>query len=157
MDTYTGTFNAASPDTTYFIFGKATYTIGSDPTVVTSWSNPEEIRTYSLIAIDGIAVNNTDAAITFSVAGSCQNAIIEYSDDEITWINIPITDVTGETLQLTNLLPVTNYTVRARCESQAGWTDFVYDYFTTGGVSVLITGITNITSSSATVNIQINN
>lgn len=157
IDIYTGTFNAAAPDTTYFIFGKATYTIGSDTTVFTSWSNPEEIRTYSLITIDGIAVNNTDVAITFSVAGSCQNATIDYSADEVTWTTIPIMDVTGETLQLTNLLPNTTYTVRARCESQAGWTAFVYDNFTTGGVSVLITGISNITSSGATVNIQINN
>lgn len=157
-DSLTSIFTGLTTDTTYWVFGKVEYTVGSDPTVVTAWSEPEEIHTYTLMSFGVITTTPNGASIPFTVQGTATQVEVEYSVDNVNWINIPVSDPTGETLQVSNLTPSTNYYVRGRAEGQGGWQEYVVDTFTTAGAqpTVLITGISNVTSNGATVNLQIN-
>lgn len=157
-DSLTSTFTGLSVDTTYWVFGKAEYTIGSDPTVYNEWSEPEQIQTYALLSFGTITPGSDQCSVVFTVSGNSTNTIVEYSIDNVNWSNVPVTNPQGETLTITNLAPSTNYYLRGRVQSQAGWQEYVEDTFTTTGAqpTVLITGITNITSNGASIGIQIN-
>lgn len=157
-DSLTSTFTGLSEDTTYWVFGKVEYTVGSDVTVLEAWSEPEQIQTYALLSFGTITSSSDQCSIAFTVSGSSSNTQVEYSVDQVNWINIPINNPQGETLTITNLAPSTNYYLRGRVQSQAGWQEYVEDTFTTTGAqpTVLITGISNVTSNSAVVAIQIN-
>ena len=156
-DSLTSTFTNLAVDTTYWVFGKVEYTVGSDPTVVTDWSEPEEIHTYTLMSFGVITTTTNGASIPFTVQGTATQVEVEYSVDQVNWSNIPVSDPTGETLQVSNLTPSTNYYVRGRAEGQGGWQEYVTDDFTTAGAqpTVLITGVSGVTSSSAVVNLLI--
>lgn len=156
-DSLTSTFTGLSEDTTYWVFGKVEYTVGSDPTVVTAWSEPEQIQTYALLSFGTITPSSDQCSIVFTVSGNSTNTQVEYSIDNVNWSNIPVTTPQGETLTITNLTPSTNYYLRGRVQSQAGWQEYVTDDFTTTGAqaTVVITGVDNITSSGATVNLLI--
>lgn len=157
-DSLTSTFTNLAVDTTYWVFSKAEYTVGSDPTVVTAWSEPEQIQTYALLSFGTITPSSDQCSVAFTVSGSSTNTQVEYSIDNVNWSNVPITNPQGETLTITNLLAATNYYLRGRVQSQAGWQEYVTDDFTTTGAqtTVVITGVTNITSNSAVIGIQIN-
>lgn len=156
-DSITSTFTGLSADTTYWVFGKVTYTVGSDPTILTAWSEPDEVRTYALLSFGTITPNQTGASIPFSVLGTALLVEVDYSVDNVNWTSIPISDPSGETLQVTGLSPNTLYYLRGRAQNQAGWQEYVTDDFTTSGLaSITITSVSNITSTSAIVNVQIN-
>ena len=140
IDTYSGgalssvtcTITGASPDTIYYMFGRVTYYVGSDSgTIYTQWSAPMQITTYSLLYFDSIEPRIDGADITFSVAGTSQNTVIEYSLDEAGWTTIPISDPQGETIQLTGLQSHITYYLRGMVFCAAGRTAYVTDRFDT--------------------------
>ena len=156
-DSLSSTFTGLLVDTTYWVFGKVEYTVGSDSTVLTEWSDPEEIHTYTFMSFGVITATQNGASIPFTVQGTASQVEVEYSIDNVNWTSIPVSDPTGETLVLSGLSAGTTYYVRGRAENQGGWQEYVDDTFSTVSVpSITITGISNITSSGATVNVQIN-
>lgn len=154
-DTMVSTFSSCDPDTTYWIFGKVTYTVGSDPTILTAWSNAEQIQTYTLMQFGAITVTTNSMSVPFTVQGTALQVSVEYSIDGISWTSIPVTDPTGETLVVSGLTSNTTYYLRGTCESTAGWQNYITDTFQTYAGSVHITSISNITGETATINIQI--
>lgn len=123
--------NVASPDTTYWLNSKIEYTIGTDPTIYTVYSEPVQIRTYSLLKFTNIRVTYTTADIDFVVEGSSQNTEVEYSADGVTWNSISVPDPQGGTLELNWLQLNHTYYLRGRSESAAGIQEWVEDTFTT--------------------------
>jgi len=132
LSSITCTITGASPDTIYYMFGRVTYYVGSDSgTIYTQWSNPMSIITYSLLVFDSIEPNIDGADITFSVAGTSRNTVIEYSVDELNWVTIPISDPQGESIQLTGLQSHITYYLRGMVFCAAGRSAYVTDRFDT--------------------------
>lgn len=152
-----GTFNVANPDTTYYVFAHATYTVGSDPTVYDSWSTPITAQTYAMLSFGSITTTNNSASIAYSVSGTALSDDIAYSTDNTNWTSIPVSTLSGGTLSLTSLTPSTSYYLRGRCQSAAGWQDYVTTTFATTGTLpvVTVTSVTNITPTEAQVNLAI--
>lgn len=121
----------AAPDTTYWLNSKIEYTIGTDPTIYTVYSEPVQIRTYSLLKFTNIRVTYTTADIDFVVEGSSQNTVVEYSADGVTWNSISVPNPQGGTLELNWLQLNHTYYLRGRSESAAGIQEWVEDTFTT--------------------------
>jgi hypothetical protein len=147
----------ADPDTTYFLYGKVTYTIGSDPTEYTAWSEPLKVDTYSLLAFTSITPTSDEVEVRYAVMGTADSIDIQYSADGVNWH--PMTQgVIRSGVVGYGLAPSTNYQLRGRCRSNAGWSDWVTDTFRTEAgttVSVLVDSVTNVTGTSANVNLII--
>lgn len=157
-DTYSNNLSHANPDETYYVFGHVTYTIGSDPTVLEAWSSPVTITTYALLSFGNITTSNDTASIPYSVLGVPISDDIAYSADSgTTWTSIPVSTLSGGTLHLSGLTPNTTYSLRGRCQSAAGWQAYVTTTFTTTNVLpvVVVSSVTNITPTDATVNLTI--
>lgn len=160
LDSFTTTLTNVVEDTDYYVFGKAEYTIGADPTVYTQWSIPVAIRTYSLLSFISLTPGNTDCVVVYTVDGASANTQMEYSVDNVNWTTVAILNPQGGTVTITGLTPNTNYYIRGRAQNQAGWQTFVEDTFTTTGVVPLgihLNNISNITGDSATINLTITN
>lgn len=160
LDSFTTTLTNVVADTDYYVFGKAEYTVGADPTVYTEWSVPVAIRTYSLLSFISITPGNDNCQVVYTVDGTSANTQMEYSVDNVNWTTVPILNPQGGTVTITGLTPNTNYYLRGRAQNQAGWQTFVEDTFTTTGVIPLgihLNNITNITDDSATINLTITN
>lgn len=150
----------ADPDSTYFVFGKVTYTIGSDPTVYTAWSEPVKVQTYSLFSFTEITPYDTSADVRYAVAGSYSGLDCAISTDQVNWTPISMNENLRNGSNISGLTPDTTYYLRGRCKSEAGWSDYVYSSFTTGnGAStadtVDITAVTYITETTATFTVTI--
>lgn len=147
----------ADPDTTYFLYGKVTYTIGSDPTVYTAWSEPLKVDTYSLLAFTSITPTSDEVEVRYAVMGTADSIDIQYSADGTNWH--PMTQgVIRSGVVGYGLAPNTSYQLRGRCRSNAGWCDYVYDSFITESTTtayVSVDSVTNITSGGADVNLTI--
>lgn len=157
-DSFTAYLTNLADDETYYVFGKAEYTVGSDPTVYTEWSTPEQIHTYSLLSFISITPGNDNCQVVFTVSGSSTNTQVEYSIDNVTFTQVPVGNPQGDTLTITGLTPNTNYYLRGRAQNQAGWQTYVEDTFTTTGVipmGIHLNNISNISGSGATVNLTI--
>lgn len=157
-DSFTAYLTNLADDETYYVFGKAEYTVGSDPTVYTEWSTPVQIHTYSLLSFISITPGNDNCQVVFTVSGSSTNTQVEYSIDNVTFTQVPVGNPQGDTLTITGLTPNTNYYLRGRAQNQAGWQTYVEDTFTTTGVipmSIHLNNISNISGSGATVNLTI--
>ena len=157
-DSFTAYLTNLADDETYYVFGKAEYTVGSDPTVYTEWSTPVQIHTYSLLSFISITPGNDNCQVVFTVSGNSTNTQVEYSIDNVTFIQVPVVNPQGDTLTITGLTPNTNYYLRGRAQNQAGWQTYVEDTFTTTGVVPLgihLNNISNISGSGATVNLTI--
>ncbi len=157
VDTFTNNLSHANPDETYYVFSRITYTIGSDPTVLTAWSEPYEVTTYSLFSFGNVIVNNTDSSVYYSVYGHSDSTVIEYSTDQLNWISVPISDPDGGIAIINGLSPNTTYYLRGRCQSAAGWSEYDTAQFSTSGVAynITITSVTDVTMTSATINVNI--
>lgn len=157
-DSFTAYLTNLADDETYYVFGKAEYTVGIDPTVYVEWSTPVQIHTYSLLSFISITPGNDNCQVVFTVSGNSTNTQVEYSIDNVTFTQVPVGNPQGDTLTITGLTPNTNYYLRGRAQNQAGWQTYVEDTFTTTGVVPLgihLNNISNISGSGATVNLTI--
>ena len=150
----------ADPDTTYFLYGKVTYTIGSDPTEYTAWSEPVKVQTYSLFSFTEVTPYDTSSDVRYTVAGSYSGLDCAISTDQVNWTPISMNENLRNGANISGLTPDTTYYLRGRCKSEAGWSDYVYSSFTTGnGAStadtVDITAVTYITETTATFTVTI--
>lgn len=154
---YSNNLSHANPDETYYVFSRVTYTVSGDLTVYTAWSEPYEVQTYSLLSFGAISTTSTGASIPYSVAGNAISTQIEYSPDNSNWYSIPVSSYSGGTLTISGLTPSTNYYLRGRVQSTAGWSDYITNTFTTQsiGVSVTVVSVTNIFETGADVNLNI--
>lgn len=147
----------ADPDTTYFLYGKVTYTIGSDPTEYTAWSEPLKVDTYSLLAFTSIVPTDTQVEVRYAVSGTADSIDIQYSADGTNWH--PMTQgVIRSGVVGYGLAPNTVYQLRGRCRSNAGWSDWITDSFITAAgttASITVDSVTNVTQTSANVNLII--
>jgi hypothetical protein len=162
VSTASQTLSHADPNETYYVFSRVTYTVGSDPTVYTAWSEPVEVMTYSLFSFTSVLTTDTTAEARYAVAGSFIGTEIQYSTDEVNWL--PATSGGGdirEGITITNLTPETTYYLRGRCKSAAGWSAYDQTTFTTesgGGQSeynVDITSVDSITDTTAIFTVTI--
>lgn len=147
-------FNNANADYDYYLFSRVEYTIGEDSFTV--WSEGVSLHTYSLLTITDIQPNTNNCIVTFVVQGNSVNTELEYSEDNVTWVTIPITQPAGETITISGLNINTLYYLRGRCENQVGYCDYRNDTFTTDNIAVVNIGsITAITQTTADININI--
>lgn len=156
--TFSDTFSHLEPDDTYYLFGYAEYTISGDPNTYTAWSAPIQYETLSMLSFGNITTTNNTASIPYSVRGTATSIAIDYSaDNGSTWTSIPVSSLTGGTLQLTGLTANTTYQLRGKVQNGAGWTGYFTDTFTTTSVasSVTVSSVTNIEPTTATVNITV--
>lgn len=126
------TISGALPDQYYFVFGKVTYYVGADTgNVYTEWSTPMQIRTYSLLNFDSVNPSIDSVEINYSVAGDSMNTIIEYSNDETNWIQVPVSDPQTGSITVTGLISHITYYLRGRVDCAAGRSAYVTTQFDT--------------------------
>lgn len=156
--TFTDTFAHLDPDETYYMFSYIEYTITGDNTTYSLWSEPVEVDTYTQLSFGNITTTNTTASIPYSVNGSANSIAIDYSaDNGTTWTSIPVSSLSGGTLNLTGLTVGTTYLLRGRVQNASGWSGYTNDSFTTTSVasSVTVNSVTNVEPTTATVNILV--
>lgn len=130
-------------DTTYFIFGYVAYTDGEVEEPAEIWSDPESVRTYSLVTIDSVTAEKTSFTVSFSVDGFSSDTVLEYSTNQETWRRAPVEDVQGGNATVTGLTPGTTYYIRMRvANSEREYCVYVNDDVTTRQTTVAITGFT---------------
>lgn len=128
-------------DTRYFIFGYVTYTDGEVEEPYELWSEPDGVRTYSLVTIDSISAARTSLTVTFSVDGYSSDTVLEYSLNQETWRRAPVEDPQGGNAIISGLTPNTTYYIRMRVANSEGeYCDYVTDDATTTTTTVAITG-----------------
>jgi len=145
----------ADPDDTYFVFSRVTYTIGSDHTEYEAWSEPVEVLTYSLLSFSVINTTNTTADIQYTVLGASKSVDIQYSEDGEIWNKTTSSIQYRYAVSAEDLKPDTTYLVRGRCQSDAGWSGYVYSSFKTSDIATGIT-ITSIAAGYNTASINLN-
>ena len=145
----------ANPDEVYYVFGRVTYTVAGDNNVYTAWSNAEKVLTYSLLSFGAISTNDSSATIPYSVAGAATSIEIQYSEDEVTWISIPASSLSGGTITINGLTATTRYYLRGRAQSTAGWQDYTEEIFYTSANTISVSSIQDITTTSALVVLSI--
>ena len=155
--TINNNFGHADPDETYYIFGKVTYTVAGDANTYVAWSTGYQVDTYSLLTFGTITTTNNSASIPYSVQGTASSIDIQYSEDQLNWITLSWPSLTSGTCTASGLTPNTQYYLKGRCRSTAGWSSYFTDTFTTTQVLpvVNVTGVSNITPVSADVNISV--
>lgn len=144
-DGFTAVFQGTDfdADTTYFIFGYVAYTDGEVEEHAEIWSDPETVRTYSLVTIDSVTAEKTEFTVTFSVDGFSSDTVLEYSTNQETWRRAPVEDVQGGKATVTGLTPGTTYYFRMRvANSEKEYCNYVNDSVTTRNTTVAITGFT---------------
>lgn len=142
-------------DTTYFVFGYAEYTDGEVEEPAEIWSDPETVRTYSLVTIDSVTAEKTSFTVSFSVEGFSSDTVLEYSTNQETWRRAPVEDPQGGNATVTGLTPGTTYYFRMRvANSDKVYCNYVNDTVTTRQTTVAITGFEE-TSGGIEVSIAI--
>ena len=157
--TYSPTFGHLDADTEYYIFSTVTYTLGSDPTVLTATSTALIVETYSLVVFGNATVTNNSASIPYATDGVATNLNFDYSADSgTTWSAIAYSSLSSGTLSLTGLTPNQTYMLRGRAQNaRAGLSGYTTTSFTTSQVIpvVNITNVVDITPTEATALISV--
>lgn len=128
----TATFSGVGSDSTYWLFSKVIYSVSGNSYTV--WSDGVQIHTYSLFNFTSIEPLTDSANVTFMVDGESMNTQIEYSENNVTWVSVPINDPQSEMFVITGLNSGSIYYIRGRAENQSGWCDWVNDTFSTTNI-----------------------
>ena len=156
-DVVTPLFTGLDADTTYFIFGSAVLDGGGEP--VTEWSEPVELRTYSLITVSNIVTTTNSVSFDFTVEGYSSDTQIEYSLNGEVWRRVSVEDPQGDSVTITGLSSDTSYYLRARvANSDKEYCSYNNYTFTTEyepQTVIDITSFTELAGNSIDVNIEI--
>ena len=156
-DVVAALFTSLDADTTYFIFSSAVLDGGGEP--VTEWSEPVELRTYSLITVSNIVTTTNSVSFDFTVEGYSSDTQIEYSLNGEVWRRVSVEDPQGDSVTITGLSSDTSYYLRARvANSDKEYCSYNNYTFTTEyepQTVIDITSFTELAGNSIDVNIEI--
>lgn len=156
--TYSDTFTSLDPQTTYYLFAYAEYTVTGDATTYSIYSSPVSVNTYTLASFGVISADNDTLYIPYSVSGQATSIEMGYSTNGAAWTSIPVSSLTGGTIELGGLTPGTTYMLRVRAQNTtAGWSGYNQRTVATTAVAqtVTITTIDNITPESCDITITV--